>query len=335
MIKQGEFMLQIFILIISLLIGFNSIAKTQPKLLFKTNFQSDVVIGPHRDLYASKMGGWQDIIGKDNSTGFSFGKVNNLGAYFTGIQNITTEPVTLETIKDHVQHEIKSVVGPNGSQIKSLTLTLKKKGPVGAVLPGAGHAQAPLLFARDYRLADMKTAYVSYWFRFDEGMPARLHPEISSGNWRVLFEFKTGGYKNTGNGDFRIQTTVLKNKENKLYWMTKADTNANAQTSEIPLKDYWVYRNYDMPVPIGKWFKFEAYWMRYADGTKGRYWNAIDGKVLFDIKNKTLGEFSLPVGRLFVINSYSGGEPPVISEIAGLEIWDNFPCGQFRSCYQK
>lgn len=95
MIKQGEFMLQIFILIISLLIGFNSIAKTQPKLLFKTNFQSDVVIGPHRDLYASKMGGWQDIIGKDNSTGFSFGKVNNLGAYFTGIQNITTEPVTL------------------------------------------------------------------------------------------------------------------------------------------------------------------------------------------------------------------------------------------------
>lgn len=328
-------MYKIIILIIFFLNGFISIAQTQPKLLFKTNFEKDVVIGPHRDIYPSKKGGWQDIIGKDTTTGFSFGKLNNLGAYFTGIQNITYDDVTLETIKDHVQHEIKSVVGPKGNQIKSLKITIKKKGPPGAVAPGKGPAQAPFLFARDHRLPDMKTAYVSYWFKFDEGMPARLHPEISSGNWQALFEFKTGGYKNTGNGDFRIQTTVIKSKDGKLHWLAKADTNANAPTTEIPLKDFWIYRNYDVPVPVGKWFKFEAYWMRDADGTKGRYWNAIDGKVLFDVKNRTLGELGLPVGRLFVVNAYAGGDAPVIAELAGLEIWDNFPCGQFRSCYQK
>ena len=75
--------------------------------------------------------------------------------------------------------------------------------------------------------------------------------------------------------------------------------------------------------------------MRDADGTKGRYWNAIDGKVLFDVNDVTLGEFKLPVNRLFVVNPYSGGNPPVDAEITGLEIWNTFPCGQFRSCYQK
>ena len=302
---------------------------TKPKLLFKSDFAQAVMLDKPRNYYPNKKGAWQDLKGKDNQSGFTWSG-GALDSDFMGIQYITYDDMTPENYDDLIHTEVRQAPGPCGLTVPELFISVKKKAPV-----GTGVAQAPLLIRRDYRKPDVTDLYVTYWFKFRSDLASKLDANVSSGNWQALFEFKTGGYKNTGNGDFRIQTTVIKSKDGKLHWLAKADTNANAPTTEIPLKDFWIYRNYDVPVPVGKWFKFEAYWMRDADGTKGRYWNAIDGKVLFDVNDVTLGEFKLPVNRLFVVNPYSGGNPPVDAEITGLEIWNTFPCGQFRSCYQK
>lgn len=295
-------------------------AQQTAKLLFKTKFGPGVSLGPIRGF--STFGAWQDLVGKDQATGFEF-PAKNLQAYFTGLQFITSDPADPTTINKNVFSEIKSVPGPNGSPVNAFIYKLLIR-PLGSPPPGKGPAQVDFLIARNFKSGDLKTLYIKYYFKFQKNLAESLHPEISSGNWRALFEYKTGGYQGiNGQGDHRIQLTVLKNKEGKVYWMAKADSNANAT---FPNKDFWIYRNFDAVVPIDKWFKVEITLVR--DAVNGKFKADIDGKNIFDIKASTMGEFNLPLTRLFVANSYSGGEVPIESTITDLEIWDKNPWKQ-------
>lgn len=288
------------------------------KLLFKTKFGPGVKLGPIRDYYTN--GAWQDLVGKDQATGFEF-PAKNLQSYFTGIQYITYDKADPTNIKNNIHTEIKQMPGPNGVMTTALIHNLLIRPKLGVPDPGKGHAQAPFLIARRSISGDLKTLYVKYYFKFQKNLAESLHPEVSSGNWRVLWEYKTGGYKKIdGHGDHRIQLTVLKNKDGKLYWMTKADNVANGPFSQ---KDYWVYRNFDAVVPIDKWFKVEISLVRDAIG--GKFKAEIDGKTIFDIKGSTMGEYNLPLTRLFISNSYSGGAVPFESTVTDLEIWDKKP----------
>ncbi len=294
------------------------------KLLFKTNFGNGVTLGPVYNF--SSKGAWQDLKGTDSETGYSFPVIGIPNQNFSGIQWIAYATITPDTIVNELSTEIREVTGPNGTLVNELFTSVNKKGPL-----GVGSAQAQFMVRRDHKYGDINDMYITYWAKHPADLIDKLDPTVSSGNWHAQFEFKTGGYENTGNGDYRIQTTILKDKEGKLYWMSKGDNVANGPWPRV---DYWIERNYDIPVPLDKWFKFEVYWHR-SSGLDGRYWAAVDGQVVVDHKGPNMGDYSLPINRIFFAPAYSGGHAPVESHVTGLEIWDNFPCGVGVSCYKK
>ena len=296
------------------------------KLLFKSNFGKGVTLSPLYSFYTSGKGAWQDLKGTDSETGYSFPVTGIPNQNFSGIQWITYATVTPDTIGENISTEIREVTGPTGKPVKELFASVKKKGPL-----GVGSAQAQFMVRRDHKYGDVKDMYITYWAKHPADLITKLDPSVSSANWHAQFEFKTGGYENTGNGDYRIQTTIMKGTDGKLYWMSKGDNVANGPWPRV---DYWIERNYDIPVVLDKWFKYEVYWHRSA-GADGRYWTAVDGQVLFDHKGPNMGDYNLPINRIFFAPAYSGGNTPVESHITGLEIWDGFPCGVGVSCYKK
>ncbi len=302
-------------------------------LLFKSNFGSGVVLNPPTNFLAATSGAgqaWQSITGVDSETGFDWSK-KPLGAYFFGLQIITATPVDAVTINDQVYNTIRSVTGPDGKPVNELFQNLKYKPWIGATPTGMGAAQIPLLINRPWTIGDVQNLYISYWFKHQPDLVDRLDANISSGNWRAQFEFKTGGYNNTYAGDYRISTIILKGTDSKLYWSTKGDNVANGPWPRV---DYWIERNTVIPVPVDKWFKFEVFWHR-STGADGRYWAAVDGQVIVDHLGPNMGDLNLPINRIFINNAYSGGSPEIQSQTTGLEIWDGFPCGEGVSCFAK
>ena len=245
------------------------------------------------------------------------------------MQLITIDPVTPSTVSDYITAEIRQVRGPKGTPVYELFQNVKKKAPVGMVPVGKGYAQAPLLIQRPWTIGDVTDLYVTYWFKHQADLARQLDDTVSAGNWRALFEFKTGGYLNAYPGDYRISTLVMKGADGSLYWNTKGDNVANGPWPRV---DYWVEANHTVPVPVDTWFKFEGYWHR-SSGNDGRYWAAVNGQVIVDHHGPNMGDQGLPITRIFITNPYSGGHAPVESHMTGLEIWDGFPCGSGVSCY--
>jgi hypothetical protein len=303
---------------------------TTAKKLFASNFSKGVYLSDLYGYYPNGKGAWQDLKGVDSETGYTWSPAalskNIPGTIFTGVQWITYASSTPEEIKSSLSSEIREVTGPQGAPVNELFTAVNKKGPL-----GVGSAQAEFMISRDHRYGDVTDMYITYWAKHPADLIDKLDPSVSSGNWHAQFEFKTGGYENTGNGDYRIQTTIIKNTEGKLYWMSKGDNVANGPWPRI---DYWIERNYEIPVPLDKWFKFEVFWHR-STGADGRYWAAVDGQVLVDHKGPNMGDYNLPINRIFFAPAYSGGNTPVESHVTGLEIWDGFPCGVGVSCYSS
>ena len=294
------------------------------KLLFKSNFGKGVSLAPVSGYYTSGHGAWQGLVGTDAETGFTW-PIKAFGAWFSGVQLITIDTITADTINNYVQNTIQPVMGPKGTVVNELFQNVKIKGPVGA----AG-SQAPFIITRPTNIGDVSSAYISYWFKYPADLADKLDPLVSSGNWRVQFEFKTGGYAgNDSAGDYRIATNILKGTDGKMYWLTKGDNVANGPFTATT---YWRVANTTVPIPVGKWFKFEVYWNRSA-GSDGRYWSAVDGQVIVDRMGPNMGDYKLPINRIMINNAYSGGYPTVESHSTGLEIWDGFPCGVGKSCY--
>lgn len=290
-------------------------------LLFWSRFGDGVYLGPPR-TFATK-GAWQDIMGTDKSTGFSW-PVKALGADFSGVQLIAIDPITPSTIENYITNEIRPIPEADGKN--ELVQTVKIKGSLGQ----AG-SQAPLLIKRPWTIGDVNDLYITYWFKYPADLISKLDSGVSSANWRTQFSLKTGGYNNTGEGDYRMSVTVMKGTDGKLYWMTKGDNLGGVFPTRV---DYWRIDNRAVPVPLDQWFRFEVYWHRSAD-IDGRFWAAVNGKVIADYRGSNMGDYGLPITRIFVNDSYSGGYAPVESRTAGLEIWSGFPCGVGESCHLK
>lgn len=292
-------------------------------LLFKSNFGSGVSLGAPYNF--STHGAWQNISGSDEETGYTW-PVAALGSDFSGIQLITIDSVTPATIGDYITNEIKQVTGPDGKLVNELSQNVKIKGDLGQ----AG-SQAPLMIKRPWTIGDVNDLYIAYWFKYPEDFSSKLTRAVPGAGWRTQFQFKTGGYLNTGNGDYRISVTILKGLDGQLYWQTKGDNVANGPWPRV---DYWIVDNHSVAVPVDKWFKFEVYWHR-SSGSDGRFWSAVDGQVICDYNGPNMGDYKLPITRIMINNAYSGGAATVESHSTGLEIWDNFPCGKDASCYKK
>jgi hypothetical protein len=303
----------VYLLFFLLLLAVTSIVQAA-NLLFRSNFGEGVMLNAPTAF--SDKSAWQPLTGTDEETGYRW-PVAALGSDLSAVQLITADSIKPATIGDHIINEIRLVTGPKGTPVNALFQAVKVKPRV-----GLGVAQAPLIIKRPWTLGDVNNLYITYWFKYPADFPDKLDSTISAGNWRTQFEFKTGGYKNNNSeGDYRLVINILKGADKALYWRSSGDNQANIPWSKI---EYWAVENHDVAVPVGKWFRFEVYWHR-SGGSDGRIWAAVDGKPILDYKNPNMGDYNLPITRIMVNNSYSGGHPPVESLTTGLEIWDGFP----------
>jgi len=292
-------------------------------LLFRSNFAPDVSLGAPTGFYNN--GAWQSIIGTDKETGYSW-PIKALGADFSGIQLITANPINSASIGDYIVNEIRQVTGPKGGMINELFQNVKIKGDL-----GQADSQAPLLIKRPWTIGDVNDLYITYWFKYELDFPSKLTREVPGAGWRQMFAVKTGGYLNDWRGDYRISVTILKGLDGQLYWQTKGDNVANGPWPRV---DYWTIDNHAVAVPVDKWSKFEVYWHR-SSGSDGRFWVAVNGEVIADYHGPNMGDYNLPITRIFPNNAYSGGYATVESHHTGFEMWDGFPCGIGVSCYEK
>ncbi|MBE7526016.1 MAG: hypothetical protein HRU77_10750 [Gammaproteobacteria bacterium] len=311
----------IIMLLLLTIISFTTPAVYAANLLFRSNLGSGISLGSPYNF--STYGAWQAINGTDKETGYTW-PVSALGSDFSGVQLITVDPITSSTIGNYITNEIRSVTGPDGRPVNELFQQVKIKSPV-----GAGGTQAPLVINRPWNIGDVDNLYISYQFKYQADFETQLDSTVPGGNWRTHFEFKTGGYNNSWPGDYRITIYVYKGSDGKLYWATKGDNVANGPFTPT---DYWIETNHAVPVPVDKWSKFEVYWHR-SGGSDGRYWAAIDGQVIVDHHGPNMGDYNLPITRIFVSNPYSGGNVSVDNHMTGLEIWNDFPCGAGVSCF--
>lgn len=291
-------------------------------LLFKSNFGSGVSLAAPNGFYTN--GAWQGLSGTDKETGYSW-PIKALGANFSGIQLITSDPIDSSTIGNYITNEIRQVTGPKGNLVNELFHNVKIKGDLGQ----AG-SQSPLLINRPWTIGDVKDLYITYWFKYESDFPSKLTREVPGAGWRQMFAFKTGGHLDiAGAGDYRISVVILKGLDGQLYWQTKGDNVAGAFPTRV---DYWTIDNHTVAIPVDKWSKFEVYWHR-SSGSDGRFWAAVNGEVIADYHGSTMGDYNLPITRIFPNNAYSGGYATVESHHTGFEMWDGFPCGDGVSCF--
>ncbi|MXS84304.1 hypothetical protein, partial [Nitrosomonas oligotropha] len=254
-VRHGINMVFIFMLLLLTALSVVTPTVYAASLLFKSNLGSGVSLGAPYNFSAH--GAYQMINGTDKETGYMW-PVSALGSNFSGVQLITVDPITSSTIGNYISNQIRSVTGPKGGAVNELFQQVKITGELGR----AG-SQAPLLIQRPWTIGDVKDLYITYWFKYQADLETQLDNTVSSANWRTQFSLKTGGYNNTGEGDYRMSVTVMKGADGKLYWMTKGDNVGGVFPTRV---DYWREDNHIVPVPIDKWFKFEVYWHR-SSGT--------------------------------------------------------------------
>jgi hypothetical protein len=297
------------------------------KLLFKTDFGADTRLSLPHVSYSTA--GWQDLDCIDANG--KLGPINVWGATETGFELIADAPVTLSNLSNYMTNHIQKVAGPDGSPVNALFQNLNKNS---AASPIYGTSQNTLLIHRGKvdsgDKADTGDVYYTYWFKLQPDLHTQLGTS-GDDSWRVMSEWKTGGLNKTWRGDYRIITTVSQDNQGHLYWNTQGDNVANGVHAK---QVYWQVTSFDVPVPVGEWFKYEVFWHR-SNSSEGRYWAAVNGQTIVDYQGANMGIYNLPINRIMLANVYSGGKAPVQQWLTGLEIWDGFPCGVGVSCYRN
>jgi hypothetical protein len=268
------------------------------KLLFSSGFEDGVRLSP-------PSGGQQDIVGTDASTGFSWPpSIWGGGAYFQLL-----DPGVFD-------NHIASVTGHDGTSTRALYQSVQQN-RVGAT------TQDPLLITPTASLAQQGDLYTSEWIKFQPDLKSQLMPgqmlDGSWGNWRALFEWKTGGQGIAYHGgDYRIILSVAMDNSGNLYWNTRGDNNANGP---YPFQKYWTSDNYTVPVSAGQWFRLETFTHR-STGGDGEFWAKVDGQTIVDHIGPNIGVHNDPINRIMLSQVYTGGRTPAYQWVDDVQIWD-------------
>lgn len=263
---------------------------TGAKLLFKSGFEGNVSLGSPYNI--GSWGGWQDVVGDDTSTGFSFA-TPVFGNKFT-IQLLSGGGI----LSGVIQNSIVSITGHTGATTRALQLDLKQK------VNSDSQDQFMINVTQS-----PKEFYISEWIMYPADLTQRLGP-----NQWVL-----GPPEWKSEGDFRIVYGAYPNSHGKQCWEVTWDTNANGT---VPLRKFYTDVNCNIPVPQGQWFRVETY-TRRGYGSDGRSWLKINGQLAFDHTGTTIGENAAPINRLFISGAYANY--PVQMHIDDFEIWDKVP----------
>jgi hypothetical protein len=277
---------------------------TKPSsLLFWSGFEGTSAPGPVVDCYGN--GCFQEIIGSDSWTGYTWGpKVNNGTARYQMLANSGSNPGPTG-IGKYMWNEVQTVTGPKGTPTKVMYSHIAQSGCCGTGSQGGGSTQLP------YHIhpgSDVKEMYISQWVKLQPD----LSQKMGANNWRTLWETKTT------DSDHRLNLYINTDASGKPYWMARADTYVPTH------KDYWRVYNSTVPVPVGQWFKLETYFKR-SSGSDGRVWMAANGQVIVDKFGSTMGPNNSPINRIMVNQLYSGSTYPIYQWVDNVQVWSTFP----------
>lgn len=223
------------------------------------------------------------------------------------LQMLTGLPVTGPALFEHIQNEIRSMPGPDGSETSALCQTVKR--------PGTDVTQVPLLLTPAREEGDL---YTSAWIYLQPDLATQLDnrrgPDAARSNWRAFWSFKSAG-------DYRIGVNIIKAANGDPYWEARGDNNANGG---LPRAIFWRRENRRIPVPAGRWTHVETFTHRSADGG-GRFWIAIDGRTLFDRSGPNVGVARAPINRVFLSTVYTNGTTPAWQCVDKITIYQGMP----------
>jgi hypothetical protein len=117
--------------------------------------------------------------------------------------------------------------------------------------------------------------------RLDQGyVKATIFMHISPEarhTWLLPYEWKQEGEYG------RIGIYIYNSTSSDAYWYAQMQDGTLGSSSPT----IWSESNHTVPVPKDQWFTLEVYWVGSSDPTKGRLKVAVNGVIVFDIKNRT------------------------------------------------
>jgi hypothetical protein len=269
------------------------------KLLFASGFEAGVKLGPVQS------GSQQTLSGIDSGTGFAWPP------------NVWGGGAALQRLDGSFVNQIQTVIGHNGTPTHVLFQDVTHA--------NASDTQDPLLFTPTAPLAREGDLYTSEWIKFQPDLATQLisgqNPDGSWGNWRVLFEWKTGGQGANFGGDYRVKISVEKDNSGHLFWSTAGDNNANGP---YPFRTFWQTDNHTVPVVAGQWFHLETFTHRSA-GAGGEFWAKVNGKTIVDHVGPNIGVADDPINRIMLAQDYTGGHLPASQWVDDVQLWNGAP----------
>ncbi|MBN2814159.1 MAG: hypothetical protein JXQ80_08785 [Bacteroidales bacterium] len=304
-------------LIILLLVSI--MGNTQPVLLFKSGFEEGTEI--------VKQGNAHVFRGKDISSGFCWDKTNLKGSmrffYLAG-----------EEPERYISTRIEKVPGRDGMPTNALYMAVKGDLPddnFGVV------TRNEFSFFPDTAFHE---GYVSFWMKL-QGNLTDVAPNTKESkqlsyygldSWRMIMEIKepNSGVSISGRGtnNFRISFFIARDSvTGNMYWLLRAEMPQPVRKID------WEIANREVEVPIGEWFKMEAYFKK--DRENGRVWWSVNGHEIADYHGRTEHpDTPLPVKFWSFFKLYQDekwfekGE--VYQWIDDFEFWDGFPEGHVK-----
>jgi hypothetical protein len=272
-------------------------------LLFSSGFEGLNVSSP------TNGGSRQDIVGTDSVTGKTW--TPNFWGSDAYLQLLTGVSTTDSTVSNYITNKVQSTM--TNALYQSVTQL------------GTGVTQDPLLFTPTASLAQEGDLYTSEWVKFQPNLASQLTtgqmPNGDWGNWRTLFEWKTGGQGANYGGDYRIQLVVREDTTGKLYWSADGSNNANGP---YPYQQYWTAENHNVTVPTDQWFHLETYTHR-STGGDGEFWVKINGQTIIDHLGPNIGVDSDPINRIMASTVYTNGNTPAYQWVDDVQVWDGVP----------
>jgi len=182
---------------------------TEPKLLFKSGFESDIYID---NIAYENSEDYRFIKGKDNETGFSW-PIDILGASESALHYIDDEN------HQAVYSEIQTIIGHNGVSTKALYNIENYD---------IGVTQCP------YEILNITEGtndlYIKYWIKMDSA--SLVQPDM----WRTFFEYKTKDYGD--NEGFRLIAFIYTDNDGIPYWHWQGDENPENPIWKIDSKNH-------------------------------------------------------------------------------------------------
>ena len=278
---------------------------TQSKLLFKSGFEEGVTLGkPYHD----GGGTWlQDILGSDHPD-FSWPiRLWDTNGTFQVLVDSSLDSTA------YITNTIVTTPGHDGQPTRAMRSTIHKA--------AEEWTQDPYILMDAKEQGDL---YVRYWLKMPGDLRSVLGDGTHDDGWCTFFEWKSSG-------DYRIAAYIYIDPEHaKPYWYVHGDNVANSDDAP-PYHEYWVEENDTHPVPEDRWFMVEFFWHR-STGKDGRFWWAVDGQVIAD--HHGANKIADPIDRIMLFTTYAE-RYPLTQLVDDIEIWDGFPCGEGKSCYQK